>query len=92
MASLSASYIIELDVARVTESSTCLSYVRASAACVRLMTVGRASPGWLSRKRHRAECLACFAMLDVTRVISLATGLPRACYKTGYIYINGSMP
>ena len=55
-------------------------------SCLCLLIVGRASPGWLSRERHRAECRACFAILDVTRVIWFATGLPRAFCKNDTIY------
>ena len=32
------------------------------------------------------ECRACFAMLDVTRVIWLVAGLPRACCNSDLIY------
>ena len=51
-----------------------------------LLTVKRVSPGWFFRKRHRAECRACIAMLCVTHVIWFATGLPRACCKTDLVY------
>ena len=53
-------------------SFSCLSYVH-RLSYVRILTVRRASPGWLSRERHRAKCRACFAMLDVTCVFWLAT-------------------
>ena len=64
LASLSASYIIELNVVSVTVSSRVIELF-----VVRLLTVRWAPPGWLLRERNRAECRVCFAMLDVTRVI-----------------------
>ena len=51
-------------------------------SCVRLHVMGHTSSAWLSRESHQAECRVCFAMLDVTRVIWLATGLRRAYCKT----------
>ena len=73
-------------------SLSCLSYVRRLPR-VCLLAVGWASPSWLSRERHRAGCHSCFAMLEVTRAIRLAIGLPglvRVARLTRYI--NGSMP
>ena len=46
-------------------------------SCVCLMTVRQASRGCLSSDRHRTERRACFAMLDVTRVIWLAARLKK---------------
>ena len=63
---------------------SCLSYVR-RLLCMRLLTVGRDLPGWLSHERHRAECRA---MLDVTRVIRFVTGLPRACCKAYFFLLT----
>ena len=73
-------------------SFSCLSYVR-RLSCVCLLTVRRAKHGCLSHDCHRTECRTCFAMLDVTRVMSsgwLSDYLVRVSRLNRYI--NGSNP
>ena len=63
----------------VIELSVTLSCMRRLSS-VRLLTAGRVSPGRLSRKRHRAECLVYFAMLDALNGLSIKTMYARCLY------------
>ena len=66
----------------MSRASTCLHVAFSCRACVSC----RAHVSLLLGGLCTAACRACFTKLDVTRVIWLAAGLPRACCKTDLIY------